>query len=407
MDVERREFPFPCGLEDRLAAVANAINTELKSAVMIHLDDVLCEAREIRTRIRESVGEGSYLPITKTFQNYCHNTLVTIGCVVEESIRRETVESVSLAYRLSKAGERYGRPIAALALEYAAEKGMSLFQVLGSTHSTGERRAPFSRIRILEYLHKHRNVSNREVDLVCETGLGGSTILSALRDLSKIGFVEYDSAGECLGGKGVIVYHWVPGNKIEDVRMVKTYRTLTKEAAQLLKDRGSITSTEAAQCLKKNSGHFSNIYSGLVLQGFAKREKGFLGAQKLSDVRIKEEANDFLQLLGLMKEILSDRLSEQNRRQIYDDFIHGGDYQEILRSALACYVKISRNIHCKPRDDTINEIVRLLKNNPGMRPDEIMKRLGCQRTSYFSELVRKGTLRKKRNGKEVKYYVVE
>ncbi len=408
MDVNNiREFPFPRNLEDRLAAVANAINTELKSAVMINLDDVPYEASEIRARIRESVGRGLYLPGTKTFRTYCHNTLVPIGCVVEESIRRETIESVSLGHRLSEAGKRYGRPIAALALQYAAKKGMSLFQILGSTHSKGERRVPFNRIRILEYLDKRRDVSNRKVDLMHETGLGGQNILFALRDLSKIGFVEYDSAGEFLGGKSVIVYHWVQGNKIENVKMVESSRTLTKEAAQLLKESESITSIEAAQRLNNYSNLLSCIYSGLVRQGFAKREKDFIGRQKLSDVRIKDEANDFLQLLGRMKEILLDRLSEQDCQSIYDDFIHGRDYQEILCSALACYVKISRHIHYKPCNDAINEIVRLLKDNPGMRPSEMTECLGFKHISYFSGLVGKGTLRKERNGKEVKYFVAE
>ena len=139
--VERKETPFPQDLEGRLNAVLNVINTELKSVTLLHLDDTPAEASEIKARIRETIGMG-YLPIEHAFESYCHKTLFPIGTVAEEIIKRETDELVYPAYSLTEAGKRYGRPIAALALKYAVENKQSLFEILGSTISSGKTRAP-------------------------------------------------------------------------------------------------------------------------------------------------------------------------------------------------------------------------------------------------------------------------
>src|SRR3989344_6805527 len=149
--VERKVKSFPDDLEGRLNSMLNVVNTELKSATLLHLDDSPTEPSEIRVRIRETIGEG-YLPIPSGFGAYCHHTLFPIGAVAEEMIRRESVEAVYPAYSLTEAGKIYGRPVSALALQYAVENQMSLFQILGSTASHGKTRCPLNRLNILKYL---------------------------------------------------------------------------------------------------------------------------------------------------------------------------------------------------------------------------------------------------------------
>src|SRR3989344_2149361 len=392
--LEHKEMPFPEDLEERLNAVFNIVNTELKSATLLVLDDSPAEASEIKARVRNLIG-GGYLPRGTTFDGYCHDTLFPIGAVAKETIRREEVEDVFLAYSLTEAGRRYGRPITALALQYAVDCGLSLHQVLGSTCSSGKTRAPLNRIKILKALSQGER---RLTDLVEGVELAPSVIYNALEDLKKIGFVYYESVGEHQKGKGVITYRLLDGNR--EVKTVKQ-TTLTKKALELLRDRKSITVPEAMELFDFSQSHLWSIYSGLVKQGFAIRDRGFVGRQIQSKARILDRASSLLELEARIEDILTDKVSTEEVQDIYLDFVTSPNYEERGRAAVEQYVKVSGHINSKSFEERAETIKQVLTKNPGLRTSEIGRILDYNNINgCLSPMVKAGTLRVEKQGKE-------
>jgi len=73
------EKEFPDDLEGRMSSVLNAVNTELKTVTLLHLDDRPADHIEIRDRIKDTRGVG-YLPKAHLFGSY-GNTLQDIALV--------------------------------------------------------------------------------------------------------------------------------------------------------------------------------------------------------------------------------------------------------------------------------------------------------------------------------------
>ena len=405
--VERKVKSFPDDLEGRLNSMLNVVNTELKSATLLHLDDSPTEPSEIRVRIRETIGEG-YLPIPSGFGAYCHHTLFPIGAVAEEMIRRESVEAIYPAYSLTEAGKIYGRPISALALQYAVENQMSLFQILGNTASHGKTRCPSNRLNILKYLAEKGETGI--VNLARSLKLRNGNILNAVLTLQTVGLIDYESTGECKKGKGVIFYLWRDGSKLERVEQVGSERELTIKAARLLKEKGRITAPEATDILGVHLvRRLSEVYSSLVKQGFAIRENDFLGGKKQSSVKIRaNESAGFLELTRRFEDILSDKIGRAEAEEIYLDFLNKTDYGEIVREAIELYKKVSPAINKKSREEQTERILDFLRRNPGSRNGEIRDTLKLRSAqNSLTLLVKSGILRKVKEGKETRYYVVE
>ena len=76
--LEERENPFPDDLEGRLNAITNVVNTELKASALLHLDDRYVDRIEIRSRLRDTVGNGVYLPQYTVFGGYCSKSLLPL-----------------------------------------------------------------------------------------------------------------------------------------------------------------------------------------------------------------------------------------------------------------------------------------------------------------------------------------
>ncbi|MBI2499156.1 hypothetical protein HYV88_02845 [Candidatus Woesearchaeota archaeon] len=399
---EERPFPPVEDLEGRLNSVFNIVNTELKSATLLVLDDSPAEASEIRARVREVAGTG-YLPRPSVFGDYCHHTLFPISVVAEETVRREGVEDICLAYSLTEAGKRYGRPVVSLALQYAVENNLSLYQVLGPTGTRGKIRSPLARIKILKQLNKKGEL--RRIDLDNETGLNSTQV--ATNELGRIGFIDYSSTGESQKGKGIIVYRWIAGTNHDEVKPVNWQKDLTERAAELLRDRKAITIPEANELLnQRNPNIISHIYSGLVKQGFAIREEGFTGRKFQSRATLREEARSFLEFENQVEKILIHQLSEQDAQDIYLEFIAKPSYREVLRRAIEIYRRVSPHLTQKPFEILKEEILELLRKSPGMRPSE-MKRTHKNIQPNLTGLVKSGTIRVEKQGREARYYVNE
>ena len=77
------------------------------------------------------------------------HTFAPIGLIVQDIMGRGLNYSQRY-FTLTQAGETYGQPAAAFSLKYAVDHNTSLFNLLGSTQSGGDSRAPYNRARLVE-----------------------------------------------------------------------------------------------------------------------------------------------------------------------------------------------------------------------------------------------------------------
>src|SRR3989338_10469215 len=402
--MERRiidEKSFPSNLEDRLASISNAINTELKIATLLHLDDSPREAREIKARVRETIGRG-YLPKTETFMAY-GNTLHDIALVAKETVVRDTGKIAYIGYSLTEAGKRYGRPATVLSLQYSVDNNISMFQILGSILTGGDSRSPYNRMRILRELKERGQL--REVDLVEIIGSNNSIIQKHLIALAKIGFVTFDSIGA--KQKGKFTYQWIPGKSHDNVETIGRQVTLTKRVADYLAQHNKeIECHTLSKVLEyKYPEHISKILSGLVKQGCVGRTSSWKAGELKSIAKILDKGRKWHDESYLPSvEILSDHSLDKYQEKV-QTFEESEQFSGYIGRGIELYRSVSPNINSKSSQERKEEIKLLISNNHGLTTREIAERLRVSRplvTYYTSQLPE---IRQGKEGSEVRYFI--
>lgn len=405
--LDHREKEFPQDLEGRLNAVLNVVNTEFKLLTMLHLDDSPADASQIHSRIRETVGGGIYLPRVDNFGAYCHKSLYHIGTVAEEDIIYEDKRIVP-CYRLTEAGKKYGRPIAAFTLDYVVKNNISMFSILGSTKSKGKTRSPFNRALLLNKLRD--TIKLREIDLVKELKLLPYRVLNHIKTLKELGFVNFESCGELIGEKD-FSYVWVEGKDPSEVKKVRSYINLAKITAKKLKELGRADHNTLANVLKyKHTRNISTILSGLEEQGFVIREGKWKSGSVLSEVSITDKGKKFVDdYLYWVMDALNDGSKLEDMNFLLERLFSNSDkLREYSRKAVNLYKDLSPYISKKSLEETHENIIEYLRQNPGKRPEEIKKALSFSSQShYLTPLLKSGRLMKIKKGKIVRYYVNE
>tara|TARA_Y100000034_G_scaffold87057_1_gene104377 strand:- start:265 stop:1563 length:1299 start_codon:yes stop_codon:yes gene_type:complete len=408
--LEERENPFPEDLEGRLNAITNVVNTELKALTLLHLDDKYADKSEIKSRLRDTVDHGIYLPKNHSFGAYCSKSLLPIGAIAEGDIQiidaRGSTEFTG--YKLTEAGKKYGRLIAAFTLDYVAKTGKSMFEILGSTMSRGKTRAPLNRIRILEHLRNEGELRLSDLSELFQTN-NSNFILNNLKPLSRTGFVNFESVGD-VDGSSFVVYEWIGRKNPKEVKPYKCEVSLTKKISEALFAMECLNIKETRILVgPKNTGNVSSILSYLVREGFAKRNSEF-SADKQSKIRLLESGKQFLsEWVEPVKDALQDRGSLSEMRKLYDDLINDEQrFSDVSITGIELYTKISPNVNRRPRKETNREIIKYLMDNSGSRPKEITKKLNLSSVSInLTPLVKLGILTKEKEGKTIKYFVDE
>ncbi|MBS3081027.1 HTH domain-containing protein [Candidatus Pacearchaeota archaeon] len=398
------EKPFPSKLEDRLASVANAINTELKIATLLHLDDTPREASEIRQRVRETIERG-YLPKTETFMAY-GNTLHDIALVAKETVVRDTGEVAHVGYSLTEAGKRYGLPASAISLEYSVGNDISLFQILGSTASKGDSRAPDNRMKILEELRKKREL--READLTDVIGLNSYYVIQGhLIALAKIGFIAYESIGA--KSKGKFTYGWIRGRSPNDVRTIVGHATLTRRIVDYLAHHDTaIDCNTLSEVLEyKYPNIISQILSGLEKQGFVKRASPWISREIKSSVRILDKGKEFHDEIYLqLVELLSDHSLDGYQEKVLA-FRESEQFSDNIIGGIELYRSVSPNINRKSSSERKEQIKHLIINNHGLTSGEIAEKLHISTASAYEYITQLSGIRKEKEEHEIRYYIDE
>ena len=406
--LEERENPFPDDLEGRLNAITNVVNTELKTLTLLHLDDKYVDGSEIRSRLIDTVGYKIYIPYSRSFRDYCSRSLLSIGTVAEGDIQIINARGSSefTGYKLTEAGKKYGRPIAAFTLDYVSKTRKSMFEILGSTMSSGKTRAPLNRIKILEHLGNKGELRLSDLAKIFQTD-DYTFIRENLRPLSKTGFVDYNSIGD-VKGDNFVIYQWVKGKKPEDVKPYVGEPSLTEKVSEALFVMEHLNLEEARILVeRKSKSDASDVLSYLVREGFAKRISEFTSDER-SRTSLFESGKQFLNgWVEPVKEALQDGDSLTEMQRLYESLISDEQrFVDVSRTGIKLYTEISPQINRRPREETNRIIVRYISENLGCRPKEICKSLNLLSLSeYSAPLIQSGVLTKKKEGIATKYFV--
>ena len=192
--VDRTVHDFPENEEVRLEAVLNSVNSELKQAVVLALNGFPASPTDIWRRIERQTTVQ--LPGIHVMGEYCNQSLVNIGLVASEEYNRLLIPGLARKqFVISEAGSKYGQPLAAYSLKFAVDNNISLYSVLSSTHSKGDSRAPYNRVRVLEAVRDGAST----IPEIAGTGLRlknlGSVISKQIAQLAKLGLINYQSTG--------------------------------------------------------------------------------------------------------------------------------------------------------------------------------------------------------------------
>ena len=389
-ETRRIEHPFPDNLEGRMV-ILNAINSELKAVTLLHLGDRAVEPREIKCRIRETVGEGIFLPRTEAFGAYCKKTLVPIGLVSREEIIRDEGDVEVIGYGITPAGKDYGQPIAAFTIEWVARNKQSMYSVLGSTQSPCESRSPERRIRILKELYRAKEIV-RETDLERDTGMEEHSLEQHLQSLKTIGFIDFESVGRATGWSRYFLKEPV------NVESVAGYTILTQRVYEALETLREANAREIAERIGYiHHNHISTILSGLVNQNAVDVVR-WKSRHHRTEIRLAEKGRKFIdEWLNPVEAVLN--RNTQIKEELDDRYKQWRESESVTidtAAALNLYGEISPHINKKARAERHKEIVRHVNEHPGAMATQVSKLLGLSRVvgaHYLREVAKLGIIR--------------
>ncbi|MEK6927710.1 MAG: ArsR family transcriptional regulator [Nanoarchaeota archaeon] len=407
---EPKEMPFPSDLEGRLNAVLNSVNSELKGATLIHLDEGYSLGADITARIRRSVP-GIKLPRVENFDSYCKHSLFPIGLVARENFVMSGGNSERVGYGLTEAGKKYGQPIAVFSLIYAVDNNYSLFNLLGSTHTDGSTRSPLNKVKILKFLRKQSGKDISVQNIADGIGLTPVLVWDAVIKLQSGGFLDYDSVGE----DRTLRYDFV-SNKSGEVKPVNCLMTLTQQVYGSIKRRGF----GDAQVVSKeidypHSSVVSRVLIGLAEQGFVKRVGRWTRRQWntgsiFSEVGISEKGLKFIDnFIVPVENALSSDEGLADLNEISD--ICMGDRElrrEYLTQGINLYRSVSPGMNAVSRAETNSKIITYLSKNPGQRLKELCTHTGIEKSTlchHLNRLVKSGELRRDGKHPVIRYLV--
>jgi DNA-binding HxlR family transcriptional regulator len=402
-------YPFPENVEKRLQKVLFSVNTEIKSAVLIHsLDRNYKTGGELRQSLFELLGESVWLPSHKSFSDYCHEVFYPNGLVVEKPILKyqypKRYAEPGLHWRISPAGKKYAKPLAAFSLKYAVDNNKSMYEYLGMTASRGKSRAPYNRFRIIELVG---DGYSREIDLAKTINLCQAGVRDTLLILRHTGFIEFTSVSE---KKGQFKYRWVSGKNPEDVETVCKRKNLTLTVARKLSELGEADYNHLAKELEySNPKHISVVLSGLVRQGTAQRIGPFKSGEIQSQISLTEEGKKLKEnYCNPVRNALKDGKELEEMYEILCKLKEPGMLNYTERG-IELYFFVSpalKREHPRDREDQLLKFVEQFHENHRRWPRrrDIISFSSLFET-YLKPLVDKGILTKRRRKKAVRYTI--
>ncbi len=388
--------------EEKFERILSVINTEFKSITWYCLDEswqTYCDlGKEFKRTVEE---EYAVIPRENSFGAYCHFTFFPIGLVAEEKIRLKGRQNPVLHWKLTEDGEKY-KPIAAFSIKTAVDFDLSMYQILGPTHTPGDSRSPYNRAKILMNLSEEENL--RRVDLENNIGLDGENIQKHLLSLKKIGFVDYESVS--MEEKGFSKYLWIKG-KPKQVKAVTRSPILNRKVLEILyKSEKPLNRGKIAEELNyPDLSYISRILSGLEEQGFCKRVK-FKGREKYSEANITEKGMESVQnFLDPVYNASEDYSLLKEMEKTLEEYENDNSLKiNYFTKATKLYAKVCPAFKREPKKVIKTNILDILEEG-SKRAKEINALIGKRCTKELKELCNENKIEKIRSGIRVYYKI--
>jgi hypothetical protein len=403
-------YQFPENVEERLQKVLPSVNTEIKSAVLIHsLDRNYKTGEDLRQSLLELFGESVWLPSHKSFSDYCHEVFYPNGLVVEKPILKyqypKRYAEPGLQWRISPAGKKYAKSLAAFSLKYAVDNNKSNYEYLGMTASRGKSRAPYNRFRIIELVG---DGCSREIDLAKALNLDKVGVRDNLLILRRTGLIEFTSVSE---KKGQFRYRWVSGKNPEEVETVCNRKNLTLRVARKLSELGEANCYQLAKELEySRPKHISVVLSGLVRQGTAQRIRPFKSGEIQSQISLTGEGKKLREnYCDPVRNALNDGEELEEMRELLHE-LKEPSMLSYTQRGIELYSFVSpalKRKHPRDREDQLLKFVEQFhkKNHRQWPRRRDISSFSLLFETYIKPLVDEGILTKIKKGKAVRYAI--
>ncbi len=402
-----REEQFPADPKERFNALFPAIGNSAPKCLFLALsssdfktprqyyNDFLDVSKRV-WRINNSAPTAAF-----------RQSLIGIGLVAEEASLFDGATEYVVGFRSLEAGLHYGQPIARFLLAEAGGLNVSLRTLFGTSNSSGETRGPVNRAIILEVLNNMAiGTSTKTASIADKLGISLSVVGVNLRHLDKLGYAKYRSADA--SDEGTRVYVLADNSESIEVEKIGYRRTLTQEVKELMQTVGRASSRDLARRLEDRvpdrdrvylANHVSTVLAGLAEQGFCEPEI-FEDPEAYSIAKPTRRGKRLVRRLILpIRKALNDDLDTLER-------MDNVDWRKYAAPAIARHLAESKSAGTNRRSirDQAMEALKFIKRHPGVRPNELVSELDFFNYQQAEWLLKRGLVRKVREGKAVRYY---
>ena len=304
---------------------------------------------------------------------YCQDSLCDVGLLAEEYATDEWGVKKIVGFCVTERGRRIGIFTALSILWYENKAHTSLYPVFGQTASPGETRAPFNRVRVLDYMCRHP-YEVREADLVTAVGLEHSLIAGSFHSLSNYEMIDYKSVTSNTG-RTQIRYKVVESKDPAKADYYQHYPSLQEEIIKILKESTEpISALDISEKLpdqfkqnwnnkKRLKSHISEVLSDLSRQNYLARVDRFTGAKKQSDVSLTIKGRDLYFQVLYPTLLLSSGRSLSGNYLFYIEKSNKGLASCVLESA-EMYYPYSTSSKRSKYPESILQVFEILQDNP-------------------------------------------
>lgn len=342
----------------------------------------------------------------KLQSEYCTENLIPIGLVVEADTLYLGASEYVTGFRLTEAGLRY-QPIAAYLLEQSADLPHSLLTYFGQTSTgPGNTRPVLNKINILGYLY-HQEEPVKTTEIATTLNLQIALVGKRLRDLRRVGLVKhlhFDTEKDA--GKYSLSKE-TNREDIDNVETVYSERGLTHLIAEMLFELGTADILSMATVLRNR---FPDIYADKDPRHFrgrvAKTLRG-LAKQGICHGDFGRDRKSYDTITDLGKRIM-ERIVFPVERALTDESLlllwRRIPWQTYATSQVAKYSQESGNANRRSLEDWKSDALAIIRENPGIRPEEVKTQLEHNPSDPLRFLLRENKVRKERVGKATRYY---
>src|SRR3989338_865250 len=388
---------YPSTLEGRLNALINSINTEPKQITLLLLREYPQTGNELCKSFKKTTK--NVWPLNRrNFHDYCGLSFVMYGLAKEELISiKQNLKS--RAWSSTNANEKFGKNAALFALQLGAKYNISLFEIFKSSNSPSAKQAPYTRYLTLEYLLKSGGA--RRIDLSEYSSSSTVNILDHLRELERIGLVNYTSMGT--EGEKCTQYSWIGGDP-KDVKPVSRQKNITSDVVKYLTEVGVAHRNEISKFLStldyyknrdfdKLNHNVSIILGGIASQGFAKSS------------HIYNEQKSFAKLTDMGKLITTDLQYLRNLADNNDISIIKFNLEDYASEAVLRYKNVYSFGKSKDFLERCQVIYELIDKNKKINKRDIRLNIGVNIGIHLNYLLKENKITKERIGRNVYYSI--